>query len=633
MTLANGWILHFLWILPLTGFALIVKHRRRRQSMERFAEPALLTRLTVDDHKGRRFIKGILILCALGILLLALAGPRWGNHYQEVSRKGVDIMFLVDVSRSMMVEDVKPNRLERARREIVDFIKVVEGDRVGLTAFAGDAFVQCPLTLDYAALEIFLSALQPDIIPVSGTDIGAAIETGMSAFDFKIETDKVMLLITDGEDNEDRGLEAARDAARQGVKIFVFGIGEPSGGPVPAGSEQGGFAKDRDGKLVLSKLDERTLQDLAAVTGGGYVRSVAGDLDLDLLYFEGIKQKTEAQTLKSGKIKIYEERFNVFVLAALLLLLVEELLDDKRRPPSRKRFGIFIWLGVCSLLPSLLPNPSLAADPPDKLYRQGRYEEAEKAYAKADMDHPKDIRFRYNRGCAAFQNGQYQEADAAFSSVMRRAKDGNVRFRAAYNLGNTAYKQGDYATAATYYKEALTANPDSEDARYNFELALRAIEQGKQKQPDASNADPQMGDKKEEGKEEKNSEKFGQSQNQGSEKKDQNKEDTPKGDSEKRPDDSKTDDTTAHDGNQNPGSTRDEKPETEHNEDLSGKLGPRQALSEFKKKNGEPEADNATTDKKKAEALLDNVQENPAELLRLMFPEENRQRTASGRDW
>jgi Ca-activated chloride channel family protein len=257
----------------------------------------------------------------------------------------------------------------------------------------------------------------------------------------------------------------------------------------------------------------------------------------------------------------------------------------------------------------LLPNPSLAADPPDKLYRQGRYEEAEKAYAKADMDHPKDIRFRYNRGCAAFQNGQYQEADAAFSSVMRRAKDGSVRFRAAYNLGNTAYKQGDYATAATYYKEALTANPDSEDARYNFELALRAIEQGKQKQPDASNADPQRGDKKEEGKEEKNSEKFGQSQNQGSEKKDQNKEDTPKGDSEKRPDDSKTDDTTALDGNQNPGSTRDEKPETV------------------------PEADNATTDKKKAEALLDNVQENPAELLRFMFPEENRQRTASGRDW
>jgi Ca-activated chloride channel family protein len=249
------------------------------------------------------------------------------------------------------------------------------------------------------------------------------------------------------------------------------------------------------------------------------------------------------------------------------------------------------------------------------------------------MDHPKDIRFRYNRGCAAFQNGQYKEADAAFSSVMRRAKDADVRFRAAFNLGNTAYKQGDYTTAGTYYKEALTAKPDSEDARYNLELSLRAIEQMKQKQPDAANANPEMGDKKEGGQEEKNSEKNGQSQKQGSEKKDQNKEDTHKGDRQKRSDDSKTDDTTALGGNQNQGSTRDEKPETEPDEDLSGKLRPRQTLSEFKKKNGEPEVDNATIDKKRAEALLDNVQENPSELLRLMFPEENRQGTASGRDW
>jgi len=633
MTLSDGWVLHFLWILPVVGFALIVKHRRRRQAMERFAEPALLAQLTISDHKGRRFIKGILILCALGFLLLALAGPRWGNRYQEVSRKGIDIMFLVDVSRSMMVEDVKPNRLERARREIVDFINVLEGDRIGLTAFAGVAFIQCPLTLDYAAMEMFLGVLQPGIIPVSGTDIGAAIETGMSAFDFKTETDKVMLLITDGEDNENRGLQAARDAARQGVKIFIFGIGEPSGGPVPAGSEQGGFAKDRDGKLVISKLNERTLQDLASVTGGGYVRSVTGDLDLDMLYFEGIKQKTEVQTLKSGKIKIYEERFNVFVLAALLLLLIEELLEDKRRPTSRKRFGFFTWLGVGFLLPLLLPNPGLAADPPDKLYRRGQYEEAEKAYAKADMDHPKDIRFRYNRGCAAFQNGQYQEADAAFSSVMRRAKDGNVRFRAAYNLGNSAYKQGDYTSAASYFKEALVANPDSEDARHNLELALRAIEQKKQKQPQTPDNNPEMEDKKEEGKEANKSEKNGQPQKQGTEKKNQEKEDTPKGDREQHPDGPKPEDKTGSGGNQNQGATRDEKPETKLDEGSAGELKPRHALSELKNKNGEPEVDNATIDKKKAEALLDNVQENPSELLRLMFPEENQQVTASGRDW
>jgi Ca-activated chloride channel family protein len=282
-------------------------------------------------------------------------------------------------------------------------------------------------------------------------------------------------------------------------------------------------------------------------------------------------------------------------------------------------------------LPLLLPNTSLAADPPDKLYRQGRYEDAEKAYAKADMDHPKDIRFRYNRGCAAFQNGQYKEADAAFSSVMRRAKDGNVRFRAAYNLGNTAYKQEDYASAAEHFKAALTANPASEDARYNLELSLRAKEKMKQNQPEAPNTDPEMGEQKE--KEEKNSENNGQSQNKGTQKQDQKKEETHKGDGEKSSDDSTPEDTTEPDGNQNQGSTQEKKPETEPDEDMTGDLKPRQAMSELKKKNGRPRTEGSDMDQKKAEALLDNVQENPSELLRYMIPEENRHGTASGRDW
>ena len=298
-----------------------------------------------------------------------------------------------------------------------------------------------------------------------------------------------------------------------------------------------------------------------------------------------------------------------------------------------KRFGFLIWLGVCSLLPLLLPHTGLTAEPPDKLYRQGRYEDAEKAYAKADMDHPKDIRFRYNRGCAAFQNGQYKEADAAFSSVMRRAKDGNVRFRSAYNLGNTAYKQEDYASAAEYFKAALTANPASEDARYNLELSLRAIEKMKQKQSDAPNTDPEMGDKKEKGKEEKNSENNGQSQDKGTQKQDQKKKDTHEGDGEKPSDDPTPEDTTEPDGNQNQGSTQEKKPETESDEDMAGDLKPRQALSELPKKNGQPRTEGSAIDQKKAEALLDNVQENPSELLRYMIPEENRHGTASGRDW
>ena len=452
MTFANEWILHFLWAMPLVAFVLMVQQRRRQRALEQFAQQTLLKRLAPEDHKGKRFLKALLLLFALAALILALAGPRWGSRYQEVRRKGVDIMMLVDVSRSMMVEDVKPNRLERATREIIDFLKVVEGDRVGLTAFAGAAFVQCPLTLDYAALSMFLSILQPGIIPVPGTDLGTAIETGLSAFDERTETDKVMLLITDGEDNENRGLQAARKAAGQGVKIFVFGIGDPSGGPIPAGNGQGGFKKDKSGNLVLSKLDEKTLQDIATETGGGYVRSMAGDLDLDILYFDGIKQKTEAQTLKSGKIKVSEEHFNLFVLAAFLLLIFEELVDDKRRSYAGKKIPFLVVALVLGLTLRFCLPGAHAAETPDELYREGRYEEAEKAYAQKDMDHPKDVRFRYNRGCAAYQKGKYEEAAAAFSSVLKRSGDEDVRFKAAFNLGNTAFKQGDYASAAAFFQ-------------------------------------------------------------------------------------------------------------------------------------------------------------------------------------
>jgi Ca-activated chloride channel family protein len=329
MNLVRAWVLHFLWFIPLALLLLLFLARQQRRVMERFAEEKLLDRLAPPLNKGRRFLKPLFLLTALGLVILALSGPRWGSHYQEVQQKGVDIMVLVDVSPSMMVADVEPNRLERARREISDFLRVVEGDRVGLVAFAGAAFVQCPLTLDYGAVRMFLGALAPDLIPVPGTDLGAAIDTGISAFDLTSETDKVLLLITDGEDNENKGQDAARRAMEKGIKVFVFGIGDPSGAPVPAGDGKGGFRKDAEGKVILSKLDEEGLKRIASVTGGGYVRSVAGDLDLDLLYFDGIKQHTKAATLKSGKIKVYEERFPIFTLAAFLFLLLEGLMRDR----------------------------------------------------------------------------------------------------------------------------------------------------------------------------------------------------------------------------------------------------------------------------------------------------------------
>ena len=580
MNLSHPWILHFLWLLPLAAVTFLVVYRKRRQALTRFAEPELLRRLTPEGSRGRRVVKAVLCLLALGCMLLALAGPRWGSHYQEVTQKGVDIVIALDLSPSMLVEDVKPDRLERAKREITDFLKVVQGDRVGLVAFSGAAYTQCPLTLDYGALTMFLNILHPDHIPIPGTDLGAAIQGAMAAFDPKSETDKVILLITDGEDNEKRGLDAAREAAGKGIKIFVFGMGDPAGGPIPASGGRGGFIKDDKGELVLSKLNEAGLQEMAAVTGGEYVRSMAGDLDLDLLYFDGIKQKTDAAVVKSGKIKVYEERFFIFAAAAFLLLLLEGLIGHLKRK-------IPVLFSIVLLF--LFPPQGQCDEDPDQLYEKGRFSDAAKLYADRDMDNPRDIRYRYNRGCADYQASDFKGAMAAFSSVLKRTDDPDTRLKAVFNLGNAAFKQKDFASAKAYYRQALLLDPTNENARFNLELALRELKKQEaekkkqQQQKDQKKEDDSQKEKKEGGKK--------PSQDKQQQDKQQKKPDQKKGD-QKEPQQST-------------------EPEAQKPEQVPA----------------------ARIQKQKAEALLDNIKEDRSRFLKFQVPEAKGQGKSSGKSW
>jgi len=642
MNLSHPWMLHFLWLVPLTALLFIVAARRKTRAQNQVAEPPLMERLTDRVERGRRGLRSAFLLAAIVFMVLALAGPRWGSHLQEVVQKGVDIVIALDVSRSMLVEDVEPNRLERAKREISDLIRVIQGDRVGLAAFAGAAFTQCPLTLDYGALHMFLSALGPDVAPVPGTDLGAAIRTAAASFDHAAETDKVILLITDGEDHENRGLGAAREAAGKGIKIFVFGIGDPSGGPIPSDGNNGGFQKDREGQLVLSTLNEEGLREIASAAGGTYVRSVAGDLDLDLLYFDGIKQRTEAMDLKSGKIRVYEERFPLFVLAALFFLLMEGLIREVGRRPVevrkaergtrntyKKRKSLMVLFALAGIF---FRSAAQGAAEADALYEEGRFAEAEKIYAQEDMDHPRDLRYRYNRGCAGYQGGDYQGAMAAFSSVLKRADDRETRFRAAYNLGNAAFKLGDAASAAEYYRQALRILPEQEDTRHNLEVALRQLEaqqQEKKKKPEEA---PQNGGEK------------GPSEQRGQKEKPQDKASSegPSGkdhEAKKEPD-RKKEKTAPDPGKRDPeegtedGPSGDEKKDTGPPEDLSGDLKPREALPDRPADRGERDPVAASSlDQMKAEALLDNVTEDRSRFLRLQLPEGMRQGASSGKDW
>ncbi len=635
MNLSHPWMLHFLWLLPLTVLVFVFRGRKVRQSLEKFADPPLLTRLTGDGSEGMRAIRPILTISALGFMLIALAGPRWGSHYQEVTQKGVDIVLLVDVSPSMLVQDVKPDRLERARREISDFIRVVQGDRVALVAFSGAAFIQCPLTLDYGALNLFLNALSPELIPVPGTDLGEALKVGMSAFDPKAETDKVMILITDGEDNEAKGVQAAREAAAKGIKIFVFGIGDPSGGPIPQQEGKGGFKKDADGNMILSKLDEQALQEIASLTGGRYVRAVSGDLDLDLLYFDGVKSSTHASTLKSGKIKIFEEKFYLFVLAAFVILLFEGFLHNmgKKSSFSGKRLRIFI-LSFFFLMPVFLSSsmagwvaPVFGSENPDELYRKGKFKEAEALYEKSDMDNPKDLRFRYNRGCAGYQGSDYKGAMAAFSSVYKRSQDKEMQYKAVFNAGNTAFKQGDFSAAVQYFKQAIQLQPESENAKFNLELTLKEIQ--KQKKSEEKKEGDSSKDQKNKGQEKKNQENKAQEPQ-----KEADGENKASAEQDKKRDSDKEKEQKRGDSGEKNGPEQRREPEKkEDKQDLSGELQAQNAPAESKSKDDGKKSETASMSISKAEAMLDNVKEDRTRLMELQLQERGVSQPKSGKDW
>lgn len=325
--------LWLLWLVPALLVFYVFQARRRTLLLRRFASVAMLARLGAGWDRGRSALQAGLILLAVGGLVLSLAQLRWGFQWEEMKRQGVDIVVALDVSDSMLVEDGDAagglSRLARAKREIRDLLRLMQGDRVALVAFAGTAFLQCPLTLDYGAAEIFLSSFDTDLIPLKGTSIAAALEVSLAALKDSAESSKAIILITDGEDHSGRSLELSRRAHKEGVRIFAIGIGRGQGAPVP--NPGGGFRRDRTGNIVLSRLDETTLQRIALETGGRYVRSVTGDVDLEQIYFQGIKATLLDRELESRRRQRWEERFQWTLGLAMMCLMLEPLISDRSR--------------------------------------------------------------------------------------------------------------------------------------------------------------------------------------------------------------------------------------------------------------------------------------------------------------
>ncbi len=322
-----------LWVVAAAVVFQIYVGRTKRRLLQRFASHQLLARITADVSVPRQRLKTALVLGGLLFLVLALVQIKWGYHWEDVQRQGVDLVVALDVSDSMLAKDAgtgdELSRLERAKREISDLINLLDGDRIALVAFAGAAFLECPLTLDYSAAMLFLNDIDTDIIPIKGTAIADALRASTSAFESGKGDSRAVILITDGEDHSGQAMTAAEEAQKMGIRVFTIGIGKPQGAPIP--NPDGGFRKDNRGEIIYSKMDEPTLQKIALTTGGKYVRSVSGDMDLENIYTQGIKASLQERELESSRRKRYEHRFQWLLGLALLMLALEPLLQDRRR--------------------------------------------------------------------------------------------------------------------------------------------------------------------------------------------------------------------------------------------------------------------------------------------------------------
>ena len=315
----NLWLLA---MLPFVGILVFLSHRVKVNRLIKFMGVTYAEKILASSGKQGVLHRTVVLSLCYACICIAMARPQWGFEVRTVKQQGADIMVVVDVSKSMAAEDIQPSRLQRARREIIDLLGMLKGDRIGLLPFAGVGFVQCPLTLDYTAMELFLDSIAQDMIPVPGSAIGTAIRLAHKSLmdgENKESVGKSIILITDGEDQQSQPIAAAKAAAEDGIRIYTIGIGSIGGAPIPNGS--GGFVRDRQGRMVMSRLDEKTLETIASLTGGHHVRSTTGDLDLDMIYSQHIRKDLKQGSIRESQEKVWYERYWIFALAAMLLLL------------------------------------------------------------------------------------------------------------------------------------------------------------------------------------------------------------------------------------------------------------------------------------------------------------------------
>ena len=507
----------YLYALALIPLLLVLRFlliRQQKRRLRKFGDRDLVRQLMPDVSRFRPLVKFSLLLTALALLIVMIARPQFGTKINREKRTGIETIIALDISNSMLAEDVAPSRLDRSKMMVENLVDHFTNDKIGLIVFAGDAFIQLPITSDYVSAKMFLSSISPSMIATQGTDIAKAITMASNSFTQQEGVGKAIIVITDGEDHEGRVMEAATEAKEKGMRVYVLGVGSPKGAPIPIGN--GDYMKDNTGQTVMTGLNEEMCRQIAQAGGGAYIHvennsNAQDQLDQEL-------DKLAKKEIESTVYSDYDEQFQAVGILALLLIIIEICILDIKNPMLRNVSLFRRNQKAASVLLLLLLPLAVQAQSDrqlvrqgNKQYRAGNYAEAEVSYRKAVEKNPRNAQALYNLGNALMGQRKDSAAAAQFDNAAKLETNPIRKSQAYHNIGVLLQGQKQYAQAIEAYKESLRNNPADDETRYNLEVCKRQQKNQQQDQQNQQNQDKKNDkDKKDQQKDKQDQQKQNQ---------------------------------------------------------------------------------------------------------------------------
>ena len=483
--------LYALVLIPVLALIRWWMMLRQRKRLRRFGDPQLVRQLMPDVSRFRPLVKFGLLLTALALLIVMLARPQMGTKISHEKRTGIETIIALDISNSMLAEDVSPSRLDRAKMMVENLVDHFTNDKIGLIVFAGEAYVQLPITSDFVSAKMFLSSIEPGLIETQGTDIAAAVNMATHSFTQEEGVGKAVIVITDGEDHEGGALEAAQEAKEKGMRVYVLGIGSAKGSPIPIPGTSD-YMKDNSGETVMSALNEDMCKQVASAGGGAYIHVENNSNAQEQLNRE--LDKLAKKEISSTVYSDFDEQFQAVGILVLLLLIAEICILEIKNPHLRN-IHLFNRKKTVTLLLLLMTVAAHAQSDRDYVrrgnqqFRAGKFAEAEVDYRKAIERNAKNPQALYNLGNALLAQKKDSAAVEQFQQAAKLETNPRRRANAFHNIGVVCQGHQMFGEAIEAYKESLRNNPDDDETRYNLELCKRQQKQQQQNQQNKDNKD------------------------------------------------------------------------------------------------------------------------------------------------